>query len=197
MPFGPTNVSSIPNEVQQWIVQNPQLAEQLGKALGGNRPFGAPAVGPTFNQPNYQNDIYGRNANVSNPMNFGQSQQQASVLPGKVINGPQDIKMNEIPMDGTVALFPTSDYSAIYAKCWNSNGGIDTMEFNPKKSPEEKTEKTSEYNEVLARLEKIESMLASLPVLTQNVPGVGETINYETTISSTGKKPKKGVVIDA
>lgn len=47
-------------------------------------------------------------------------------LPGRVVNSPDDIRASEIPMDGTVAVFPSSDYSYVVLKAWNSNGSIKT-----------------------------------------------------------------------
>lgn len=47
-------------------------------------------------------------------------------LPGRVVNSPDDIRASEIPMDGTVAVFPASDYSYVVLKAWNSNGSIQT-----------------------------------------------------------------------
>lgn len=189
MAFGPANVSNIPSDVQQWIVQNPEFAEQLGRALKGNRPFGQPNYNPMQMQ---QPDAYGRN------VNFGQQAQQQPTqqqnffggLPGRVVSGPQEIKMNEIPMDGTVAFFPASDGSAIYAKCWNSNGGIDTYKFNPEKSPEEKSEKPSELSLVMERLDRIENYISGIAVPTATLE---ETI----PCTSTGRKPKKAVTLDA
>lgn len=45
---------------------------------------------------------------------FQQTPQQAppprpTYLPGRVVNSPDDIRASEIPMDGTVAVFPSSD----------------------------------------------------------------------------------------
>lgn len=47
---------------------------------------------------------------------FQQTSQQTppprpTYLPGRVVNSPDDIRASEIPMDGTVAVFPSSDYS--------------------------------------------------------------------------------------
>ena len=49
---------------------------------------------------------------------FQQTPQQTppprpTYLPGRVVNSPDDIRASEIPMDGTVAVFPSSDYSHV------------------------------------------------------------------------------------
>lgn len=74
---------------------------------------------------------------------FQQTSQQTppprpTYLPGRVVNSPDDIRASEIPMDGTVAVFPSSDYSHIILKAWNSNGSIQTeiyQRMNPNAEP--------------------------------------------------------------
>lgn len=61
-------------------------------------------------------------------------------LPGRVVNSPDDIRASEIPMDGTVAVFPASDYSYVVLKAWNSNGSIQTeiyQHMNPNAEKQE------------------------------------------------------------
>lgn len=53
------------------------------------------------------------------------------VMHGRVVNSAEEIMPNEVAMDGSVSLFPTRDYSRIYAKAWNSDGTITTIEFVP------------------------------------------------------------------
>ena len=38
---------------------------------------------------------------------------------------------NDVIMDGSISLFPLSDYSAIIAKQWNANGTISTIKYIP------------------------------------------------------------------
>lgn len=52
-------------------------------------------------------------------------------LCGRMITRPEEITVNEIPMDGNVALFPKNDLSEIYLKRWNGNGSITTLKFAP------------------------------------------------------------------
>ena len=76
---------------------------------------------------------------------FQQTPQQTppprpTYLPGRVVNSPDDIRASEIPMDGTVAVFPASDYSYIVLKAWNSNGSIQTeiyQHINPNAEKQE------------------------------------------------------------
>lgn len=55
----------------------------------------------------------------------------APTLPGRIIQSPDEIKVNEVPMDGSVGIFPTQNYSEIYAKAWNQQGTIDTIKYIP------------------------------------------------------------------
>lgn len=67
-------------------------------------------------------------------------------------------------MDGTVAVFPSSDYSHVILKAWNSNGSIQTevyqrMNPNAEPTPDPRFE---EFKMALnERLDKLEKMLTS------------------------------------
>lgn len=55
-------------------------------------------------------------------------------ISGRVVNSIDDITVQEVPTDGTVALFPSSDGKCIYSKCWTPDGNILTMRFVPETS---------------------------------------------------------------
>lgn len=48
---------------------------------------------------------------------------------GRVIEDLNEIKPNEVPMDGRFALFPAKELDAIYLKAWNSNGVMMTLRY--------------------------------------------------------------------
>lgn len=52
-------------------------------------------------------------------------------ISGRVVNSLDDITVQEVPTDGTVALFPAADGSCIYSKRWTPDGNISTMRFVP------------------------------------------------------------------
>lgn len=81
-----------------------------------------------------------------------------SSVPGRVVNHPQEIRPNEVPMDGTVAMFPLSDYSCIYLKAWGADGNIQTLRFIPEPVQQEQTGPT-EFEQLMARLNSIEEKL--------------------------------------
>lgn len=111
-----------------------------------------------YNYPQYP---YGMNQQVMNTMPTQQNTPRVNAIPGRVISNPNEIAPNEIPMDGSVSLFPTSDYSTIYAKAWNTNGQIETKKFVAVDSTEPAsnqaaTDTTAALTAINARLDKIE-----------------------------------------
>lgn len=52
-------------------------------------------------------------------------------IAGHMIGSHEEIKPNDVPMNGTAAYFPTQDGSAIYAKAWNPDGSITTLRYLP------------------------------------------------------------------
>ena len=52
-------------------------------------------------------------------------------ISGRVVNSLDDITVQEVPTDGTVALFPSADGSCVYSKRWTPDGNISTMCFVP------------------------------------------------------------------
>lgn len=84
-------------------------------------------------------------------------------------------------MDGTISLFPLSDYSAIFAKQWKSDGLIHSVKFVPAQIEEQKQEKS--FNEtVLERLDKIEKMLT---------PNVKKTVRKDETDGEQGREDRR------
>lgn len=43
-----------------------------------------------------------------------QMQPSYSVIPGRIVNTPDEIRPNEVPNDGSIAVFPLNDGSAVY-----------------------------------------------------------------------------------
>ena len=84
-------------------------------------------------------------------------------IPGRLVNNLDEITPQEVPMDGSVSLFPQQDYSAIYAKTWTKDGTIATVKFvpehpqmEPQKSPlEERLDRIDQ------RFDKLEKMLSN------------------------------------
>lgn len=79
---------------------------------------------------------------------------------GRIVKSENEIMPNEIPMDGSISLFPLTDYSKIVAKQWNSDGTISTVEFSPVKTEETTSEPKFEES-VMKRFDNLEAILTS------------------------------------
>lgn len=79
-------------------------------------------------------------------------------IPGRLVNNLDEITPQEVPMDGSVSLFPQSDYSCIYAKTWTKEGTIATVRYVPEQ-PQNAEQQKSPLEE---RLDQIDQKLDNL-----------------------------------
>lgn len=91
------------------------------------------------NNPGTMNNTSGSfNTNNQSPgysgFNNFQRPSMPAMIPGRLVANADEITPQEVPMDGSVSLFPQNDYSAIYAKTWTKDGTIATMKFIPEQS---------------------------------------------------------------
>ena len=110
-----------------------------------------------YNPYNSRTPMYGEQAPVYQPYSYNQQaypyfppqrprgfqpeqqpmQQQAqNFIPeqgiiGRVVKTQDSIVANDVPMDGSIAVFPLQDLSAIFAKRWNADGTICTVTYKP------------------------------------------------------------------
>ena len=78
-------------------------------------------------------------------------------IPGRMIYSPDEIMPQEVPMDGSVSLFPIHDWSCVHGKWWTSNGQIQTVKFvleQPKKQIDESAVSLSDISERLNKVER-------------------------------------------
>lgn len=80
-------------------------------------------------------------------------------IPGRMIYSPDEIVPQEVPMDGSVSLFPMHDWSCVYGKWWTSNGQIQTVKFVLESPKKEIDESAASLSDISARLEKVERYL--------------------------------------
>ena len=128
-------------------------------------------MGPNpFGQRQGMDNTFDPFANNSNNIGFTNPTNNSSfgnfVRPffsGRYINDPNEIMVKDVPTDGTLALFPYKDCSAIIAKAWNSNGQIVTVKYIVDQSQFEVAQPTVEPNiaTILDRLDKLEKSIAS------------------------------------
>ncbi len=83
--------------------------------------------------PQYQTyqQAYNPMQNIQRFQQQQQTEQMQQGIFGKVVQSQDSIVANDVPMNGSVAFFPKSDLSEIYAKQWNADGTISTMVFKP------------------------------------------------------------------
>ena len=84
-------------------------------------------------------------------------------IPGRLVNNLDEITPQEVPMDGSVSLFPQADYSAIYAKTWTKDGTIATVKFIPEQPQMEPQKSPLEVrlDRIDQRFDKLEKMLSN------------------------------------
>lgn len=109
----------------------------------------------------YANDprFSGRN-NVANEYpGFNNFQRPAPGLQGRFVTNGEEITPQEVPMDGSVGLFPQNDYSCIYAKQWTKDGNIQTVRYVPEQVTPVQTDQKTPLEEHLDRIEeKLEAL---------------------------------------
>ena len=97
---------------------------------------------PFYRNPYSWNDVYqpgtsyapqtgGYMAGNQTPNLYQNQSSRFQSIPGRLVNNLDEITPQEVPMDGSVSLFPQADYSAIYAKTWTKDGTIATVKFVP------------------------------------------------------------------
>lgn len=84
-----------------------------------------------------------------------------SNIPVRVVFSPEQIAPQEIPTNGTPALFPLSDGSCIIARSLLGNGRFDERVYvlQPRNQQNNDQNQVSEFEQVMKRLENIESSL--------------------------------------
>lgn len=89
-------------------------------------------TGPTYNTGfNPYTQMYPTYPQFQPMQTYNQPNQSVNrTIFGRVINSENDITPNEVPMDGSISLFPLADYSKIFAKQWSQDGTIKTTVFS-------------------------------------------------------------------
>ena len=119
-------------------------------------PWSNQTRGTSFN--NQYNDPYRQTQVYTGFNNF---QRPQSNIPGRLVNNLDEITPQEVPMDGSVSLFPQNDYSAIYAKTWTKDGTIATVKYvpEPNQTAPQKTSLETRLDKIDQRFDKLERML--------------------------------------
>lgn len=160
------------NEVVNQLMNNPQMLAQLVQTMqqngmippnqsmqlpqqkspmNWNVPTNPMAAFWWNNMMNAMNNMSngGNQQNTQSNQNQQQSVQQTEqksddvVLPIRVVKSPDDIKVEQLPVDDEIKLFIQDDMSVIYGKRWTNNGTIENLRFVLDTTPEEISVETS------------------------------------------------------
>lgn len=117
---------------------------------------------PAANPIQQQQTMVPNNWNRPYTYQYSGMQQSSPSFPGRTINNPNEIRPNEVPLDGSASLFPMNDWSCIYLKAWGADGNIQTVRFIPEKlEVVAEQQGPSNFDLVMERLDNIEKMIQS------------------------------------
>lgn len=86
------------------------------------QPYINPYLYQQYQQPQYNNQYSSYQQ---------QYQQPAQTMSGRIVNDFSEITANDVPMDGSQAIFLKRDGSEIQTRSWNANGQITTTSYKP------------------------------------------------------------------
>ena len=89
----------------------------------------------------------------------GYPQQFVQAIPGRMIHDIQEVRPNEVPNNGTVAIFPKDDMSCVYVKYLSNVGKIETMTFVPMAQTAENPPENGELAEIRDKLDEIKRLV--------------------------------------
>ena len=97
-----------------------------------------------------------------------QTQQQSIGIPGKIVEGIDNVKTMDIPMDGNMYYFPKADGTEIYTKRWLQNGTTEQLVFKVQQTEVE----ADKPNPLFEKLDGIQEQINKLEELIskQNKP---------------------------
>ena len=87
--------------------------------------------------------------------------QQNVGLPGKVVEGIDNVKTMDIPMDGNMYYFPKADGTEIYTKRWLQNGTTEQLVFKVQQAEVE----ADKPNPLFEKLDGIQEQINKLEEL--------------------------------
>ena len=137
--------------------------------MANNNPFYPNPANPYMVNNNYgtsyapQTGGYMAGNQTPNPYQNQQLNRFQSI-PGRLVNNLDEITPQEVPMDGSVSLFPQNDYSAIYAKTWTKDGTITTVKYVPEQSQPAAPQKSpieERLDRIDQRFDRLEKMLSN------------------------------------
>lgn len=114
---------------------------------------------PSYPQPNYPQYPLTPSYNwQQNQLSVGYSSNTTPrFIVGRAVNSHEEITAAEVPMDGSVRLFPSNDGAHVYRKEWDGNGRLNTLTYSL--DQQEKPAESSYEDRVMARFDKLEGLI--------------------------------------
>lgn len=134
---------------------------------------------PAYYNPSVPSSLYPQVQTPARPTTY----QQPNYISSRLIKSLDEITPQEVPMDGSVSLFPMEDYSCVYAKAWNRDGTIRTVKYIPEKQEEVTQESTAGF----AGADVLNDILENIADLTQDVNDIKDMLKPKTSVSRTNK----------
>ena len=80
---------------------------------------------------------------------------------GRYISSVDEVRLDEVPMNGQPCLFPTKDMTSIYLKVWNQDGRLITAKYilDSEQTPQNQPSQ-NDVQDIRERLNRLESALA-------------------------------------
>lgn len=161
----PNNGQVMPNNIAQ---PNTAFSQQPVYMMPANMMSPIPRWSPDiYNQPdNTRAPAFGMNypqTQIPNSASQPVSTSAQDSFIGRIVGDPSEIKPNEVPMDGRIAIFPTNDLGAVYIKGWNSNGELMTVRYivDPDWKAFTSSEALMQQQDILRRLENLEKSIST------------------------------------
>lgn len=105
-----------------------------------------------------------------NPQSYQQSYQQ--VLQGKAVESVDVVKAMDIPLDGSISYFPTTDGTAIVTKQLQKDGTSRTIIYKPTVTNENALQSNLGNNETNYIKEELKSIKTQIQAIANSLKGV-------------------------
>lgn len=117
-------------QILQILQQNGQNPPMMANWNMPTNPMAALWMANMMGMMNNQNQNTNQSQQNQNNQPAKQPQQQENTEPAvRVIKTPDEIKADEIPMNGSIRLFLQEDMNVIYGKRWTNNGVIENIRY--------------------------------------------------------------------
>ena len=120
-----------------------------------------------------------------------QPQQMQIGLNGKMVDVVDQITANDVPMDGSVAIFPKKDMSEIYLKSWTPNGTIATVVFKPVMEESNNSASVQESLKVGLSDEVTEVFMQKFDELAKKIEELEKSMTKPTTKTTVSRTKKE------